>query len=441
MALVTLVISSCSNEDIEIKTVGKLFNLSYNINTQNVYDEFELTDDVREILREQNWALGVTSLIYNKDGNLVAKKASHQYTFNNIKEEFEGLTEGTYTIISIETLVDPDIDFEADDWSIKGEDKVSTLEISQDSYEVYYPFVLGVCTNEVNITSDKSVNVTPKAIGSLFNFYWIGFDKSTHVAVGFATNDILDTYKLDPKLSRNDRYNTDLTSVGYINVRADRNIDGANLVSATRYILEKSIDYRFIFQKKENEGTGTWTNFNANVGSMLLEDGKIYYGGMYFVNSSTACKTYLGNKDGFMDWYKSLNKSGEKSLVPDLYMTWGGSVNNVQSFMKDYTLTLGSSGKAVQMADGSYEIDYAGKGEEAKISYSFTSATTGLFEADVQYNKSAFTSSEMVEYLNSNYIYLAEQSGTYMYCTSDYKTYVLFFEINGVWDLGFVDVN
>ncbi len=28
-----------------------------------------------------------------------------------------------------------------------------------------------------------------------------------------------------------------------------------------------------------------------------------------------------------------------------------------------------------------------------------------------------------------------------MYCTSDYKTYVLFFEVNGVWNIGFVDVS
>lgn len=441
IVFVTVVISSCSNEDIEIKTVGKLYSLTYNVSTQNVYDEFNMTDNIREILREQNWALGVTSLIYDKEGNLVDKKFSYQFNFNNIKEEFDGLTEGTYTIISIETLVNPDLGYEANDWSLKGEEKMSTLEISQDSYEVYYPFVLGVCTNNITITNNQSLNATPKAIGSLFNFYWIGFDKSTHVAVGFATNDILDTYRLDPTLSHADKYNTDITSVGYFNIRADVNVEGRNLVSATRYMLEKSIDWTFCYQKKENEGTGTWSFFKSNTGTMSLEDGKIYHGGMCYVDNSTAYKSYLGDEEGFMEWYKSLTEPVNKSLVPDLYMTWGGSVNDVQSAMKDYTLTLGTSNKAILMEDGSYEIDYAGKGKETKISYSFTSATTGLFETDVQYNKSSVSSSEILEYLNNNYIYLTESAGTYMYCTQDFNTYVLFFEIGDVWDLGFVDVN
>ena len=59
----------------------------------------------------------------------------------------------------------------------------------------------------------------------------------------------------------------------------------------------------------------------------------------------------------------------------------------------------------------------------------------------MQYNKSTVSSSEILTYLNANYTYLAEESGTYMYYTSDFKTYVLFFEVNGVWNIGFVDVN
>ena len=73
--------------------------------------------------------------------------------------------------------------------------------------------------------------------------------------------------------------------------------------------------------------------------------------------------------------------------------------------------------------------------------YYFTSATTGLFEADVQYDKSSVSSSEILSYLNANYTYLTEESGTYMFYTSDFKTYVLLFDANGVWNVGFVDVN
>ena len=260
--------------------------------------------------------------------------------------------------------------------------------------------------------------------------------------MGFATNDIIASYRLDPSLSRSDRFNTDLTQSGYINLRCERDID-AERISATRYILESSIQYRFCFVKAENEGTGTWTNYASNEGTVALEDAKTYYGGFYYVNSSTTPKSYFGDNTGFRAWYTEVTTTNtDNSLVPSaLSMNWGGSVSNIQSAMNGYNMTTGTSGRAVAQTDGSYMIEYAGKNKESNISYFFTSATTGLFESDVQYSKSAVSSSDILAYLNANYTYLAESEGTYMYVTSDAKTYVLFFTVNDNWNIGFVDVN
>ena len=435
--------SACTNDDIEITTVGKLHSLTANINTQSVYDEFDITSDIREIMRDQDYSIGIFAFLYDSKGNLIAEKASQQFTFNNIAENFNDLLDGSYTLITVETLVDPEENNQAPDWSFTGKEKISTLQISQDSYEVYYPFVLGVSTTDVIISDgDRSIAVTPKAIGSLIQLRFVNFDKSTHVQVGFATNDIIASYRLDPSLSRTDRFSTDLTKSGYINLRCERDIDSDN-IGATRYILESSIQYRFCYVKAENEGTGTWTNYESNEGTVVLEDAETYYGGFYYVNSSTTPKSYLGDNSGFRDWYTQVTTaSTDNGLVPSsVSMNWGSSVTTVQTAMNGYSLTTGSSGRAILQDDGSYMIDYSGKGREAKILYFFTSATTGLFEADVQYNKSSVTSSEILAYLNANYTYLAEESGTYMYCTSDFNTYVLFYEVDGVWNIGFVDVN
>lgn len=435
--------SACTNDDIEITTVGRLHSLTANINTQSVYDEFDLTSDIREIMRDQDYSIGIFTFLYDSNGNLIAEKASQQFTFNNIAENFNDLLEGSYTLVTVETLVDPDMNNQAPDWSFNGTEKLSTLQILQDSYEVFYPFVIGVSTSDVIINDgDKSIAVTPKAIGSLIQLRFLNFDKSTHVQVGFATNDIIASYRLDPSLSRNDRFSTDLTKSGYINLRCERDIDSDN-IGATRYILESSIQYRFCYVKAENEGTGTWTNYGSNEGTVVLEDAKTYYGGFYFINSNTVPKSYFGDNSGFRDWYTQVTTTNtDTGLVPSSVSTnWGGSVTSVQTAMNGYTLTTGSSGRAILQEDGSYMIDYSGKGKESKILYYFTSATTGLFEADVQYNKSTVSSSEILTYLNANYTYLAEESGTYMYYTSDFKTYVIFFEVNGVWNIGFVDVN
>lgn len=435
--------SACTNDDIEITTVGNLHTLTANINTQSMYDEFDLTSNIREVMRDQDYSIGIFTFLYDSNGNIISSKRSQQFNFNNIAEEFTSLTDGSYTLVTVETLVDPDLDNEAPDWSINDIDKLSTIQISQDSYEVFYPFVLGVSTNEIVVRdSDPTLSITPKAIGSLIQLRFLNFDKSTHTKVGFATNDIITSYRLNPNLSRNDRYNTDLTKSGYINLRCKRDIDSDN-IGATRYILESSIQYRFCYVKAEDEGTSTWTNYESNEGNCVLEDGKTYYGGFYFVNSNTVPKSYFGDNSGFRSWYTEVTASNtDNGLIPSsISMNWGTSVGNVQTSMNGYTLTTGTSERAVLQDDGSYKIEYSGKGKESKILYFFTSATTGLFEADVQYGKASVSSSDILAYLNANYVYLVEESGTYMYCTSDYKTYVLFFEADDLWNIGFVDVN
>ena len=90
-------------------------------------------------------------------------------------------------------------------------------------------------------------------------------------------------------------------------------------------------------------------------------------------------------------------------------MNWGGSVNNAQSFMNGYSMTLGKTGQAILMSDGSYEIDYKGKGKESLISYSFKTQSTGLFEVDVRYSKSTVTKNEIMNYLTANYTYITNQ--------------------------------
>lgn len=435
--------SACTNDPIEIETKGNLHSLTVNVNTQSLYDEFEITSGIREIMRDQDFAIGIHSFLYDSNGNLVDEKASHQFTFNNTAVNFNGLLEGSYTVLTVETMVDPDNNNESPDWSFKDTEKLSTIQISQDDPEVYYPFVIGVSTQKVNVNAnDVSLAVTPKAIGSLVDLYFLNFDKSTHTQVGFATNDIISSYRLDPDLSRNDRYNSDITKSGYINVRCNKDIDSDN-IGVTRYLLESSIQYIYCFVKAENEGSGTWTNYTSNKGTAVLEDGKTYSGGFYYVDGNSAPKIYFGDDSGFRDWYLQVSSSDtESSLIPSsVSMNWGSSVTNVQSAMNGYTMTTGASGRAIAQSDGSYMIDYSGKGKETRIMYFFTSATTGLFEADVQFSKTSVSSSEILTYLNANYTYLAEENGTYMYYTSDYKTYVLFFEVNGVWTIGFVDVN
>lgn len=451
LATVAMLVTSCSNENIEIETVARLRNLTCNVSTQDLYDEFKITNRVRDILREESYGIGINTFVYDSKGDLVDYNLEFQYSFNNAKSSFTGLVEGKYTVVIVETLLSEgtfqqannSITIESPNWSFEGINKLSTLKISQDDHKVYFPFVLGVYTQEVSLSNDQTINIKPKAIGSFVNLYFLNFDKSTHPEVGFATDDVISSYSLDPNLPTKERYNTDLTSVGYFNIRGASKVKGANEIGFTCYIIEPEIDWTFCFKKKENEGTSTWTYYYANEGKNSLLNGQFYYGGMFYVNENQACKSYFGTEEGFYAWYENEcnTENVPIELIPNICQEWGSSVTSVQSDMKDYRMTVGYEGQAVSYEDGSYGIEYAGNGLESKISYYFTSAETGLFEADVIYEKSSVTSEQIISVLNTNYQYLVDQDGVYMFCTSDYSTYVLFFEMNGSYCVGFVDVN
>ena len=435
---------SCTNDDIEIEKIGRKFKLIYNVSTQSMYDTFGLTNDIREnYLRDQSLCIGVTSFLYDSNGNLVDKKFSSLFTFNTVTEEFEDLLEGDYTVVTVETLVDPEDDFNAEDWSFVDEKKLSTLKIRQDDHYVYRTSVLGVCSANVSISSsDQTINVTPNAIGTLVEIHTDNFEKSPYAYVGFATNDVIEAYKLDPNLSREDRYVHDLTTSGYINVRGYLSAEDSENYYQTLYLLESSVDWRFSFVKQENVSEGIWTTYNANKGSATLEDGAKYYGGFWYKNEFSAPECYFGNYEGYQSWRQELLDAANSKVTITLpYTTWGATVANVSSSMNGYSQTVGSTAKAVLQQDGSYKIAYAGKTSESQIEYYFMNETSGLFESDLWFDSSKVGEDALLNFMDENYTYLYDYAGSYMYVTKDYGTYVILFEAGDSWVLGFVDVS
>ena len=435
----SMFVASCSNDAIDIETTGQLAPLTCNIKTQNVYDEFNMKSDITSIMSEKKWGIGVYTYVYNENGVAVDSAFNNQFTFNPVNFNFN-LPKGEYTLVTVETLVS-DKTKKSGIWSLINTKSLKDLAISQNVAEVYYPYVIGTNTTSVSINGEeKMLSITPGAIGSLFQMYFFNFGKSTHVKAGFVTDDLLNRYKLNPSLSEDERYYYDGSRKGYMNVRGEVDVDASESSQrCTRYMLESQIDYKFEFQKKENEGTSTWTYYNANKGGMKLETGKTYYTGFYYVDDENVPAHYVGTLDGLNSWLNAIGTSSK--LVPDVYQTWGGSVSTVQSFMSAYTMTLGSAGKAQAVDGGAYSIKYKGMGKESRIEYFFTSSTTGLYESDIYYKKGDVTRDELYNYLDKNYTLVNSVDDTYLFVTSDSKTYVLFITTDDGWGVGYLDVN
>ncbi len=446
VCLTALFVTSCTNDDIVIKA---LHTVNYNVTTQSMYETFDLVSDMLDFVRDQTSAISVKTYVYDADNQLVTSQTTCQYSLNTAKQEFQ-LEDGKYTFVTIETAVDEEDDYLPYYWEYTDTLSLKTLKISVEGAQVTYPYVLGVCTTEVNVSSNSTISAsaTPEAIGSLVELTYLDYDQSSYPYVGFGTIDITDSYSLDPSLSRDEKFNLDLTNTGYFMLRDKVTVSSESSIRHTRYLLDASIDWEFVFQKSENAGTTTYTHYSSNAGTTALEDGKTYYGGMSYNGDNTAATTYFGEKSGYDTWLDNLThytgggNTSTISYIPDVYTTWGGTVSAVQTFMSGYNMYYGSTGSAEITSDGSYALGYDGNGYEIEIDYYFTSATTGLFETDVYYDGSTTSIDDLLAEVGTKYIELDNIYGYYYYFSSDYTTCVVVWgEESGYPCVSFIDAD
>lgn len=387
LSLVTsLLFSACTNDDIIIDRVLPKHSVTYNVSTQGMYDTFGQTSYVREnYLREDTLCIGITTFVYDSKGNCVDSKLTTIKNFNSTSQTFDNLLEGQqYTFVTIETLVNPINNNKSSCWNFDDTESLSTLKITQ-TRRPSRVNILGVCYETVSVSNDVSVNVTPEAIGSFINFHCFNWDNSKYLNLGFATQDILKYYSLDPKLSRKDRFNRDLTASDHFNIRGTLRTEYASQgYYLPIYLLECDIDWSNAGQDESKINTSSWTPWATH--NATLEDGKVYENGFYFLysnNDDNYADSYFGDEEGFNSWKKDWDDVFKSltAVFVEPYTIWGGSVSTVKTYMSSYNL-----GGTNTNDDGSYVLWYYGKNREDEIDYYFESATGGLFLAYVFLN-------------------------------------------------------
>ena len=177
--LALLLVTSCSNDEIDIEKVGRKYDLTFNVSTQDIFEKFDLTNSVRDnYLRDGSRAVGVYTFLYNQNGDLLQKDQIVLPTYNIATKTYSKLVEGKYTFVCVETLVNPDVDNTSEDWSIEGEDKLSTLKLKAEGV-LGWASILGTSTQVVDLSRSTEISVTPEAVGARVNLYCYNFGTGT----------------------------------------------------------------------------------------------------------------------------------------------------------------------------------------------------------------------------------------------------------------------
>lgn len=386
MAITGLLWTSCSNEAIQIEA-DNYFDLTLQVNTDNLYERFSAKSSIMQqvLSSDTKLCLGVITLAYDADGNLADSVCTFDRSFHQFTQKMS-LKEGTYTIISYENIFDPADNYNSQYWKFEGIDKLSTAQIVTDEEQVYWTGVVGISSQQLALNGDKTLNVTPAPVGVLVNIHYFNLDATAYDYIGFMTKNRPMGLRLDPSLTGDDRYVYDSYSKRNTwCARAVRYNRGGHLdatISQTAYMIESgNINWCFGPSTISENGEVKFTAYPSTTSYFNFTAGGYFYAGLYNTGSSLQC--YMGERTGYNTWLDQMKNyvpPVETQLYRTPYLSWGGAVSTVKSYMSGYKLAQ----DITMDSEGKYYMLYEGVDEEELYEYDFTSQTSGLTDVYVE---------------------------------------------------------
>lgn len=434
------IFSSCTNEDIEVTTVGKKYNVSCTINTLGLYDTFGLSQDIRDnYLRKKTMGVGVMTYLYDAEGKLVSTpQIDCNFNLNPVAVTFDNLLEGDYTVVCVETLVNPDDDFKSE-YEIIDTESLATVALQHDiNTSMIDDNCVAVGSQTFHVDeADQSISIVPRALGSRILCYYYNFVGSEYVKVGIGTEVGLDRYFLDPSLSEDDHYYYGFSEDGWFHSIHAMNIADTEDYYGIAYVLDKNWEWFPCYRTARHE-EGKWSFYNSR--EAQLECGKQYYIG--FINlpnmnatASKLCESYEELQEFVNYWQKEndANASAPTGYNAPFYDWDKGSVKNVKNFMQNYKLEE-------DITASNLSLTYFNNDRSEMYMYYFANMTSGLFMSS--YYTINVTSKEASSVLEKDgFILLSDDEDGQMFLASDFRTAAMIEEEDGVVCITYMDMN
>ena len=435
LALVGMMLNTaCSNDDIEVEKTARLHTLALNVSTQGVYDQFDIAREVtNRFLIPRTNSIAVMTYVYDSQGKLAANATTYLSAFNTATQSFT-LAEDTYTAITVETLVNPDVNNESDVWSIADIENMSTIKIrlkENNSASVWD--VIGVSTNQISLTNDVAKNVAPAAIGSRINFFPYNFKNSYEIvdgqrvnitAVALGTHVNLDYYSLNPALGSKDKYVKSLSDEGWFSlissIDAEQSIDPetGDGYYGFGYILDSELELSYYFHL-ESDANGSWHYYDRNNVTARFSDGATYYAGYYYMGADYfPMSCFYDNSADLNTWKRQCDDMYQEDVTTPTtlfsapYTNWSvGTVSAVKSYMSGATLI-----QDIQYDESfsAYTLMYKNS-QNVFYEYLFQNATAGLTDSYVVLSGTTVNAVHQELVNNQGYTYTGEYNGSHFF--------------------------
>jgi len=357
LLVASCVFVACDNEKIGVDTImapEPYVTLYYNVSTSPLYEAFGVDEYKTNFLSGDTYYVGVFTYVYDSNGNRVDSLFSHSKTLSQVSQSFT-LPKGQYTLITVETLVNGDFNYQPDKWIFLNTEKISTSSIEfkiekgkenyVDSYFVFYGDVFGVSSQAINLTDNTTLSSYPKPVGSLINTECWGFDDiSEYNTIAFATRNQASGYKLNPDL-------TDEEHIIFKNYNDSKTVEFRTLELArdgkfsfyfsmgTIYIIENRIKWGFAptnYVQGDGFDSFNWYPEDAFENNEFdLESGQSYTACFIYRKDETynykKFRAFLGTYDNYITWWSKnylSNSRGSVSSISEMISPYSKSLQN-----------------------------------------------------------------------------------------------------------------
>lgn len=160
-AIMAVVLSSCSNEDITVKK-----SITFKVNPNTVISGFKEYNPGDLTVIDSSFELRVQLLIYNENDQLVTKDVQYFNDYAHIMTSTLELNDGEqYKAIAITDIIQRSEDFEY--WTVSDKESLKTLRISNTGYIGSQYNILGIANQDIIVSGTNQINIDVQPAGSL----------------------------------------------------------------------------------------------------------------------------------------------------------------------------------------------------------------------------------------------------------------------------------
>lgn len=307
-AFFAIFISSCTNDDIEIKS-----SVIVKVDPSGVVAPFTYENKPGELTSfPSGYKLRIRCLAYDSKGVLVAQDVQYLQNYERISTSKLMLGEGMYTIVAISDVVEMSAsDVSNQWWKVSGFDKLATTKIEDAGMIGGKLKILGldIMTYTIDAHDEAVFELYPQAIGALclvewYNIHTFSLTQEYTLEMsktnGFVQFNEYRGYDFSFN-NENGEFNSRLTYV-------DPTTETANNVYSYCFVLPmKNVKFRYTYINEGNQYSGSWlpeANLTLEAGKEYLfrlnlcnkqQDNFVTYLYGYLLNEKNNSKKYLLN--------------------------------------------------------------------------------------------------------------------------------------------------